>query len=356
MPSAQHKAEARERFQRSVTKAQLGDLLALVSGRETELLSFDEVAKRLKARQKIEVGTQMVRLDRIVGSVGRYRDFTRTFLPRTRAIEERWTRLDAAMNALESFPPVELFKIGEVYFVRDGNHRVSVARANGVSHIDAYVTVVKTDIPLTLDDFERDQWLIKVEYAEFLAETQLDQWRPGHELVLTEPGRYALVLDHIQMHHYLRNLDLARAESQTELNWQEAVESWYDNVYMPIVDAIRRTNLLEHFSHRTEADLYLWIAYHRERLAREYSLAPMDAETAVATFAEVYSDKPLERTLKGLRLGLHKLILDGKPLGMTSEEFQTSRTRHDAGEISLAEASEYERANAHERAVLQLAN
>lgn len=344
MPSEQHKAEARERFQRSVVQAQLADLMGLVSGRDTELLSFDEVAKGLKARQQIEMGTRMVRLDRIVGSVGRYRDFTRTFLPRTRASEERWTRLDAAMNALESFPPVELFKIGEVYFVRDGNHRVSVARANGASHIEAYVTEVKTDVPLTLDDFERDQWLIKAEYTEFLAQTNLDQLRPGHELKLTEPGRYALVLDHIHVHHYLRNLDLARSESKKRLNWDEAVESWYDTVYMPIVEAIRRTNLLTHFPNRTEADLYLWIAYHRERLAREYALAPLDADMAVATFAEVYSDKPLERTFKNLRLGFHKLILDGKPLGMTDEEFQRSRARHDAGEISLAEANAgYER-------------
>jgi len=339
MPSEQHKADARERFQRSVVRAQLGDLMGMVSGHQTDLLSFDEVAKRLKARQQIEMGTQMVRLDRIVGSVGRYRDFTRTFLPRTRASEDRWTRLDAAMNALESFPPVELFKIGEVYFVRDGNHRVSVARANGASHIEAYVTEVKTQIPITLDDFERDQWLIKAEYAEFLEETNLNELRPGHELKLTEPGRYAQVLDHIHVHHYLRNLDLAHDGSKKRLSWPEAVTSWYDNVYMPIVEAIRRTNLLEHFPERTEADLYLWVAYHRERLAREYGLAPLDPDTAVATFAEIHSDRPLERTLKSLRLGFHKLILDSKPLGMTDEAFQLARARHDAGEISLAEAN-----------------
>ncbi len=340
MPNEQQKAEAREKFQRSVVQAQIGDLLAMVSGQETDLLSFDDVAKHLKARQQVEMGTQMVRLDRIVGSVGRYRDFTRTFLPRAGVNQERWTRLDAAMNALEGFPPVELFKIGEVYFVRDGNHRVSVARANGASHIEAYVTEVKTDVPLTLDDFERDQWLIKAEYAEFLGQTHLGQLRPDHDLKITEPGRYALVLDHIRVHHYLRNLDLARAGRKKRLNWDEAVTSWYDNVYMPIVEAIRRSDLLQQFPERTEADLYLWIAYHRERLAREYELAPLDADTSVATFAQVYSDKPLQQTLKNLRLGLHKLTWHDKPLGMTDETFQVFRARHDAGEISLAEANE----------------
>lgn len=340
MPSEQQFSEARERFKRSVVRAQLSDVMGLMTGEQNTLFSFEEVAKRVNARQQIERGTQMVRLDRIVGSVGRYRDFTRTFLPRASANQERWTRLDAAMNALETVPPVELFKIGEVYFVRDGNHRVSVARANDASHIEAYVTEVKTEVPLTADDFERDQWLIKAEYTDFLNETHLDELRPDHGLTLTEPGRYAMMLEHIEVHRYLRNLDLARTGSKTRLTWAEAVVSWYDNVYMPVVEAIRHYRLLEHFPNRTEADIYFWIALHRERLAREYELAPLDPDTAVATFAEIYSEKPLERTLKGLRLGLHKLILDEKPLGMTDEEFHQSRARHDAGEISLAEAQE----------------
>ncbi|MDQ3248345.1 MAG: hypothetical protein M3Q45_03965 [Chloroflexota bacterium] len=340
MPSQQQVAVAREHFKRNVVRAQLSDLYGLMTGTETELLSFEEVAKRLRARQQIERGTQMVRLDRIVGSVGRYRDFTRTFLPRPGASQERWTRLDAALNALESVPPVELFKIGEVYFVRDGNHRVSVARANDASHIEAYVTEVKTDVPLTLDDFERDQWLIKAECADFMNLTHLDKLRPDHDLKLTEPGRYAMLVDHIEVHRYLRNLDLTRDGSEERLSWAAAVLSWYDHVYMSVVEAIRQYGLLEHFPNRTEADLYLWIVLHRERLAQEYELAPLDADTAVATFAEVYSGKPLERTLKGLRQGLHKLTLDQKPLGMTNEEFDVGRARHAAGEISIAEANE----------------
>jgi hypothetical protein len=98
------RAEAREKFQRSVTRAQLADLIGLISGQETDLVSFDEVAKKLKARQQIEMGTQMVRLDKIVGSVGRYRDFTRTFLPRSGVDQNRWTRLDAyhPLNSLRS--------------------------------------------------------------------------------------------------------------------------------------------------------------------------------------------------------------------------------------------------------------
>jgi hypothetical protein len=339
MINEQYLAEAREHFKNNVLRAQIADLLGLISGKNTDLVSFEEVAKKLKARQQIERGTQMVRLDKIVGSVGRYRDFTRTFLPRGGANKERWERLDAAINALESVPPVELFKIGDVYFVRDGNHRVSVARANGLSHIEARVTEVKSLTPLTVDDFERDQWLIKAERAEFMESTALDELRPASNIQVTEPGRYEIMLHHIEVHRYLRNQELAHNGHKQGLSWPEAVTSWYDNIFMPLIEAMRKYKLLDNFPNRTEADLYLWIVYHRERLAREYELAPLDPDTAVATFAQAHSDDLLERTWKGLRSGLHRFIIhDEIPLGMSEEEFEALRARHDAGDISLSEA------------------
>ena len=106
-------------------------------------------------------------LDRIVGSIARYRNLARTFLLRTPINQDRWTRLKAARNPLESHQPVVLFKISEAYFVCDGNQRVSAARANGVSYIEAYVTEIKTAIPLTLHDFEHDEWRIKAQYVDF---------------------------------------------------------------------------------------------------------------------------------------------------------------------------------------------
>jgi hypothetical protein len=334
--------EANQRYDRSLVKAQLLDLLGLISGEDRDLVRFDEVAKRVKARQRIEMGTQMVQLDDIVGSVGRYRDFTRTYLPRAGVNKDRWVRVDAALNSMVGVPPVELLKIGDAFFVRDGNHRVSVARANGLTHIEAYVTEVQTDIPFTADDFERDRWIIKVEHAEFMEWTGLDRLRPGHELRFTEPGRYEILARHIEVHRYLHNEDLAREGSGPILSWEDGVESWYDNIYMPVIQAIRKYGLMEQFPNRTEADLYLWIAHHREGLARTYGLAPLSAEAAVATFAQSHSDKPLEKTVKGLRLGIHRALGHEEPLGMTQAEYQNARDRHDAGEISLSEAEEKE--------------
>jgi hypothetical protein len=329
-------AEARERFRRSVTQAQMSDLLGLVTGAERDLVSYDEVVAKLHARQQIEKGTQMVPLENIVGSVGRYRDFTRNYLPRAGVNEERWTRLDAALNSMEGFPPVELFKVGEVYFVRDGNHRVSVARANHSTHIEAYITEIETDIPLTLDDFERDQWIIKIERVKFLEETDLDEIRPEHGIEITEPGRYAMMLNHIEVHRFLRDQELER-QGQTGLSWREAVASWYDHVYMPVVQAIRDYDLLHNFPGRTEADLYLWIALHRERLAAAYGLAPLNPTTAVQTFAQVYGDTLIQRTVKGLLKGLHWVLGEDRPLGMTEAEFQEAKARRAAGELTLGE-------------------
>jgi hypothetical protein len=335
----QTSSEAAERFRRSQLDGQIRDLLGLIRGRSTDLTSYDSVARRLRAYQQIEMGTQAVPLKQIVGSVGRYRDFTREFLPRNAVNKERWARVDQVFHSLEGYPPVELYKIGDVYFVRDGNHRVSVARANGIDAIEAYVTEIPTDISFTLDDFERDAWLIKIERAEFQEQTGLDDLRPENNVFFTEPGRYQILLHHIAVHQYLGNLDLERSGSWERLDCVGAVTSWYDNVYTPVVEAIRKYNLLEQFPGRTEADLYLWVAYHREELAAAYDLAPLSADAAVSTFASVYDDRFLQGTFKAIRFGL--LSATGrleKPLGMSDEEFDSARARHDAGERTLLEA------------------
>ena len=331
-----------ERFRRSHQAAQMQDLLGLIRGKTTNLVSYEEVARRVKAYQQIEMGTQMIPLSQIVGSVGRYRDFTREFLPRTNISKERWLRVDQVLNSQTGYPPIEVYKIGEVYFVRDGNHRISVARANGLTHIEAYVTEVKTDIPLTLDDFERDEWLLKIERAEYLEKTQLDVLRPDNNVVITEPGRYRILLRHIFVHQYLRNLDLEREGSDWRIStWAEAVTSWYDNVYTPVVEALRDYKLLEQFPDRTEADMYLWITHHREELANLYDLAPLSPQEAVSTFAQIYDDRLLQRAYKSVKYTLMRARgwLD-KPMGMSDEQFATARARYKAGERTLMEAEE----------------
>lgn len=338
MSRVYHEAVARERYARSVRKAQMQDLLSLITGNDNNLVNFEEVTKRLRIRQEVSKRIEVVPVTKIVGSLGRYHDFTREFLPRPTVNLDRWSQLDAALNALDPLPPVELYKIHEVYFVKDGNHRVSVARANKIDGVEAYVTELASPIPLTLDDFERDRWLIKMEYADFLAETRLDVLRPGADLLLTVPGQYNLILDHIRVHGYLINQELDHRGENYRLGPGDIVMSWYDTIYLPVVDAIRHYNLLQEFPDRTEADLYLWISKHREELAARYELAPLSAEAAVSTFAETYSANPVRRTLKVLRQSLHQTLGDTKPLGMNEQEFAEARARHEAGELTLLEA------------------
>ncbi|MBV7336804.1 hypothetical protein KFU94_52955 [Chloroflexi bacterium TSY] len=339
----QIQAQSREKFQRSTFRAQLADLLARISGESRDLVKFDEVAKRLRARQQIERGIQTVSLKQIVGSVGRYRDFTRRFLPRSGVNQERWTRIDAVMNSLEGLPPVDLYKIGEVYFVKDGNHRISVARANGVTSIEAYVTElpIPTSMPepLTLDDFARDQWILKAEYADFLNRSGLDKIRPEHQIRVTKPGRYENLLRHIEVHRYLYNISVEQQGREDFMTWEEAVASWYDKVYMPVVAAIHQFDLLRDFPRRTETDLYVWITQHREKLSLRYELAPLSPEAAVNTFARTHSERPLVHALQVIRHRFRKILgLNETPQGMSRSEFYQSRQRHDTGEISISEA------------------
>ena len=112
------------------------------------LLSFDEVKGSLGAFNKVHLGMKVVPVQKIVGSVNRYGDFDRTFLPARASLETRWKRIDRAYHQSEELPPVSLYKVGEKYFVVDGNHRVSVARYQGVEMIDAEVIEIRSRMPM----------------------------------------------------------------------------------------------------------------------------------------------------------------------------------------------------------------
>ncbi len=318
---------ARERFEQATRRAMVEQLLAVITGQRTDLLPFDEVRKILKAHQQIEAHhAQMIPLDRIVGSVGRYRDFTRTFLPRAGTNRERWVRINAAMDRMETLPPIEVYKVGDVYFVRDGNHRVSVARANGLKEIEAYVTEIPLPEGITVTpDMDLNDLIQQVEYREFLDHTGLDQIRPGADVRLTEPGRYPMFKEHIDVHRYYLGL-----ERKAPVPYEEAVASWYDNVYMPVVEKIREMNILREFPGRTEADLYLWIAHHREELREHYGLpAPPQPDIAVATFAESHSDLPVQKVVKTLRRTI-SMVLGGTPDRLLREEIPELPTEEGA--------------------------
>ena len=171
--------------------------------RADSLLSFDEVRAKLKIRGQHYEGLQTIPLDMVAGSVGRYQEFNRAFLPTQEFIRERWKRVYEVAHSPEGFPPIDVYQIGDVYFVRDGHHRVSVLKELGATTIEATVTVLDTPIPLSADVDETGLDL-KAEYATFLQETRLDVLRPDQQIEFTLPGQYRKLYEHIAVHrHYL---------------------------------------------------------------------------------------------------------------------------------------------------------
>ncbi len=270
--------EAARNFQSARMSAFWQAAWALLTGKSIDLLSFDEVRQRLRLHDERYIGLQEIPIDKIVGSVGRYKDFTRSFLPRTNAVRSRWQRLDSMARGAEGFPPIEVYKVGGVYFVIDGNHRVSVARQLGAKTIEAYVTELPTPVPLEVDT-QPDDLLIKQGYADFLRQTHLDVIRPGSSVILTEPDRYREIIEHISVHKYFMGL-----EQGHDISWEDAVASWYDNVYMPLVHLIREYDVLSQFPGRTEADLYAWLIKHQEALRLHLGGEVVTPEETVTDF------------------------------------------------------------------------
>ena len=204
-------------------------IMAFLKGETSELLSYEEVRKKLKATASGGYRLEEIPLDAIVGSVGRYGDFTRHFLPRIDKDESRWTRVQAAAFSPTGVPPIEVYQIGDAYFVLDGNHRVSVARQAGNTHIEAYVTKIHTKVPIT-PDIKPDELEAKAQYVEFLEKTHLDDMRPDVDLSMTIPGKYHRLYRQIEQHQSA----LAQAQ-QREITYEEAAADWYDSVYWPLV-------------------------------------------------------------------------------------------------------------------------
>ena len=258
-------------------------VFALAKNEPTLLLPFDWVKEKVPIRGWRYLGLQEVEVGKIAGSVDRYDDFTRAFLP-LRGKDARQQRITRAMERGEVLPPVKLYKLGDVYFVVDGHHRVAAAKQTGTKFIDAEVVEFLADVPISPTDTEKDI-LLKVEQAAFLRQTRLKELRPEAEIRLTELSGYRKLLEHIDVHRYFRGI-----EGRREIPYAEAVVSWYDRVYQPIVEAIRRTGILRQFPGRTEADLYVWLSEHLYYLAKEQGKAP-DLQQTAREFAEKYGAK-----------------------------------------------------------------
>jgi hypothetical protein len=263
------KIQAGEDFARARNKALLNEIQNFMNPDKRRLLSFHDVKQILRPKNEVYAGMQTVPIDRIVGSEGRYQDFDRHFLPRTSNLRQRWERVDEARLTDVILPPIQLYEIGGLYFVRDGNHRVSVAKAQGVEFIDAEVISLQSEIKLrsgiTADKLLSE--IIKYEKRVFYSETNFGDLTDYWDLDFTSPGQYDVIYNHILVHKYFINSTV-----ETEIPFADALVSWYRNVYLPVMQVIKKYRLNRKFRSRTSSDLYVWIIKQWDDLKRKYGL------------------------------------------------------------------------------------
>jgi uncharacterized ParB-like nuclease family protein len=237
-------------------------LASILTGRATRLRSIEPQLRAAGLEGRSFGGVREIPVDKIVGSVapdGKAADFDPGFLPVNRRMRERWTRIYLAMVEGDELPPIDVYKVDGNYYVIDGHHRVSVARNLGRPMINARVIEIKTRAPLD-PEVDPEAMLRAAEYAHFLETTQLHRSRPQARLECSRLGRYDELLTHIVGHGYFMSLELHR-----QVPLPEAAASWYDHVYHPIAEAIRKHKVLDQLPGWREADVYVevtrrWLA------------------------------------------------------------------------------------------------
>lgn len=250
-------------FSKARFKSFINQVFAVLSGQPTKLLSYDEVKEKLHIGGPIYRGVKTIRVEQIAGSLNRYHEFDRAFLPKDDQLASRWQKVDRAFYQDINLPPVVLYKVGEVYFVVDGHHRVSVAREQGQEFIEAEIRECATRVNISPNIRTEDLEILGTK-VRFLERTALDDLRPEANIKLTIPDGFERMLEHIAVHRYFMGLDYQR-----DISEQEAVAHWYDKVYMPIIEVIRKSGILKDFPDKTEGDMYMWTLDHQHYLSEE---------------------------------------------------------------------------------------
>jgi hypothetical protein len=258
--------EAQRQWSSARSKVFWAELRANLVRKNLNLLDFNDVSQRLRLKNALYRGVQNVPLNKIIGSVGRYHDFTSRFLPANERVRERWQRVARlTLDPMKSLPPIEALKVGDWYFVRDGNHRVSVAQQINAAYIDAEVWEYDDQVIQLAPHAEIETLLIEAERHQFLEQTCLGEYRPNHGIRLSAPGGYSQMLD--QIAHYQTVLSQIDA---VETDYEQAVTAWYDMVYETSVQIIERANILDLFPNRTAADFFIWCTNHHRELQARY--------------------------------------------------------------------------------------
>ena len=225
------------------------------------ILPFEEVVDALGRTGQSDLGLKVVPLDAIVGTVDRNVDFDRGFLPTSPRLRSRWERINAAQRRGETMPPVSLYKVGDLYFVRDGHHRVSVAKAFGRKDIDAYVTEVTTRVPLGLDTRLPDL-PIKDHERLFRERVPLPP-EARRRIELTDPWDFGELAEAVEAWGFR-----AMQERRTFMDRRQVAATWFQEEFEPVTEMLRAGELVR--DDETETEAYMRLAGDRYRVLRTH--------------------------------------------------------------------------------------
>ena len=296
---------AEEDFNKARNKALFNEIQHFLSPEEVSLISLNDVKQLIRPTNETYVGMKVVPIDKIVGSEGRYNDFDNHFFPKSSHLRNRWQHVDEAAIHDIILPPIKVYEISGLYFVRDGNHRVSVAKSRGTEFIDAEVVSLQSEIKLNKPENMQDiiKQIIYYEKRVFYSETNFGDITDYWCLDFTRTGRYDVIYNHILTHKYYMNQG-----KEEEVSMEEAVLSWFNTVYLPIVTAVRKCHILHKFPRRTLGDMYVWIVRYWDSLKQNFG-DDVSIEKAVQDFGKYYQ-LPLYKRIKNFftRIVLRRAI------------------------------------------------
>ncbi len=286
------------------------ELLDVLRGRPDDLVPFEDVQRALRLSHMVDRGIQNVPLEAIVGSLNRTQDFDRAFLPRNEGLRARLRGMRQFAESDTGYAPVHLYKVGQAYFVVDGHHRISVARSLGSDTIEAWVLEFATEVDVEPEDTVAEI-LAKASELNFHAATGLPEGGED-DFRTTFPAGHDRLLEHIAGHKYYLGLQSGNP------TWEEAVRSWLETVYRPVVKVIRERELLDSFPGRQEADVYLWLMDRLHYLRRRYgddrrpgSGGPGGLAAAAGPGLELDPSRPEDVTVTNAARGASKRLQVG---------------------------------------------
>ena len=298
-------SQASEDFSKARNKAFFNEIQHFLSPEEAKLISLNDIKQIIKPSNETYVGMKVIPIDKIVGSEGRYNDFDNKFFPKKSLLKNRWAHVDEAAIQSIILPPIKVYELAGLYFVRDGNHRVSVAKSRGTEFIDAEVVSLQSEIklkkPNNLNDVVKQ--IINYEKRVFYGETGFGDITDYWCLDFSSTGQYDVIYNHILTHKYYMNL-----HKKEEVTLQDAIASWFNTVYLPLASIISKKNILRSFPKKTVADLYVWIVRYWDDLKSKFGDNIPMAE-AVIDFTKQYKIPLRKRILNRIkRIILRKKI------------------------------------------------